>query len=244
MSTLSCLLIFTLDTLFSSFDDTCAIFPKNIDHRLQKNHPFTIFTGLVEISNRSRPNVNCPDDEHLTDQIPDVLTPPRLGYHHRQWTPLAIIPENLPPMQMMSLPGNATSIRNDISDSFHCDGRDYGYYADVENDCQVFHVCLPVTYSDGRNQTFRWSFICPEETVFNQEMFTCTRADEAIDCADSPRFYDLNRNFGSEEDAGHTESNDIENSMTAVPEEVGQNLQNVGRIYQRRGRRLGTKRRS
>lgn len=68
----------------------------------------------------------------------------------------------------LTLPSNATSIRSDISDTFSCEGRIYGYYADVDNDCQIFHVCLPVTYPDGREQQFRWSFICPEETTFNQ----------------------------------------------------------------------------
>lgn len=72
------------------------------------------------------------------------------------------------PAQLLTLPSNATSIRADISDSFSCEGREYGYYADVDNDCQLFHVCLPVTYSTGRIQTFRWSFICPDDTVFNQ----------------------------------------------------------------------------
>lgn len=33
---------------------------------------------------------------------------------------------------------------------------------------QIFHVCLPVTYPDGPSRDFRWSFICPEETTFNQ----------------------------------------------------------------------------
>ena len=51
-----------------------------------------------------------------------------------------------------------------------------------------------------------------------QEIFTCTRSDEAIDCADSPRYYGLNTNFGSEEvDA------DIDDS-TSVPAEVPQVL--------------------
>lgn len=68
----------------------------------------------------------------------------------------------------MTLPSNATSIRSDITDNFSCSGRSYGYYADIENDCQIFHVCLPVTYPDGREQQFRWSFICPEETAFDQ----------------------------------------------------------------------------
>lgn len=68
----------------------------------------------------------------------------------------------------LTLPSNATSIRSDITDNFSCAGRPYGYYADVENDCQIFHVCLPVTYPDGQERQFRWSFICPEETTFNQ----------------------------------------------------------------------------
>ncbi|KAL3287691.1 hypothetical protein HHI36_002158 [Cryptolaemus montrouzieri] len=134
---------------------------------------------------------------------------------------LRVMPQSLPSPQLLTLPSNATSIRTDISDSFECDGRDYGYYADVDNDCQIFHVCLPITYSDGHNQTFRWSFICPEDTVFNQEIFTCTRADEAMECAESPRFYNLNRNFGSfEED---TEKSDIEDNHE-VPD-VPQTLQ-------------------
>lgn len=78
------------------------------------------------------------------------------------------MPEHLPLPQLLTLPSNATSIRTDITDSFSCEGRDYGYYADVENDCQLFHVCLPMKYQDGRSQMFRWSFICPEETIFNQ----------------------------------------------------------------------------
>lgn len=68
----------------------------------------------------------------------------------------------------LTLPSNATSIRSDITDSFSCEGRVYGYYADMDNDCQIFHVCLPVAYPDGKKQQFRWSFICPEETMFNQ----------------------------------------------------------------------------
>ncbi|KAK9892989.1 hypothetical protein WA026_023046 [Henosepilachna vigintioctopunctata] len=134
---------------------------------------------------------------------------------------LRVMPQHMPSPQLLTLPSNATSIRTDINDSFECDGRDYGYYADVDNDCQIFHVCLPITYSDGHNQTFRWSFICPEETVFNQEIFTCTRADEAMDCAESPRFYNLNRNFGGPED--ETEATDIEDNQE-VPE-VSQTIQ-------------------
>lgn len=79
----------------------------------------------------------------------------------------------IPTRQMMiisslNLPSNASSIRTDITDSFSCHNKSYGYYADIENDCQIFHVCLPVTYADGKEALFRWSFICPEETIFSQ----------------------------------------------------------------------------
>ncbi|XP_030756828.1 U-scoloptoxin(01)-Cw1a-like [Sitophilus oryzae] len=145
------------------------------------------------------------------------------------WSYPRIMPEQMLPAQLLTLPSNATSIRSEISDSFSCEGRDYGYYADVENDCQLFHVCLPMRYQDGRSQMFRWSFICPEETIFNQEIFTCTRSDESIDCVESPRFYDLNRNFGNAElEISGTElpsaSSGLEDSEVAVPAEVPQSL--------------------
>ncbi|KAH8239346.1 hypothetical protein KR032_003369 [Drosophila birchii] len=101
------------------------------------------------------------------------------------------------PLGTLTLPSNATSIRADITDNFSCSNKTYGYYADVENDCQIFHVCLPVTYADGRENTFRWSFICPEDTIFSQESFTCMRREDmTIECEDSARYYELNGNFG------------------------------------------------
>ncbi|KAJ9592992.1 hypothetical protein L9F63_015362, partial [Diploptera punctata] len=98
--------------------------------------------------------------------------------------------------EKLGLPSNATSIRSSISDSFTCESRIYGYYADVENDCQVFHVCLPVQFPDGKEETFKWSFICPEETLFNQESFTCTRPEDAVACDEAPQYYSLNEGFG------------------------------------------------
>lgn len=96
----------------------------------------------------------------------------------------------------LNLPSNSTTIRENITDTFSCEGLTYGYYADVDNDCQVFHVCLPSQAPSGRNTTYRWSFICPKETIFNQEVLVCTRARDAIDCADSPMYYDVNMDIG------------------------------------------------
>ena len=53
-------------------------------------------------------------------------------------------------------------------DEFTCEGRSYGYYADVANECQIFHICYPVQYPDGQEEMLKWSFICPEQTVFDQ----------------------------------------------------------------------------
>ncbi|XP_043067880.1 fibrous sheath CABYR-binding protein [Drosophila bipectinata] len=125
----------------------------------------------------------------------------------------------------LTLPSNATSIRADITDNFSCANKSYGYYADVENDCQIFHVCLPVTYADGRENTFRWSFICPEDTIFSQESFTCMRREDmTIECSDSSRYYELNGNFGGaveEEKPTPAESEQPEKEETeeAEPEE-------------------------
>uniref|UniRef100_A0A0K8UZ83 Chitin-binding type-2 domain-containing protein n=1 Tax=Bactrocera latifrons TaxID=174628 RepID=A0A0K8UZ83_BACLA len=122
--------------------------------------------------------------------------------------PEPLAPEYPEMPSTLTLPSNATSIRADITDSFSCDDKVYGYYADVENDCQIFHVCLPVTYADGKESTFRWSFICPEETVFSQESFTCMRREDiAFSCEDSVNYYELNRNFGDTEEQNVNSNN-------------------------------------
>ena len=68
----------------------------------------------------------------------------------------------------LGLISDANSIREQIVDEFSCEGRVYGYYADVANDCQLFHVCYPVQYPDGATEMIKWSFICPNQTIFDQ----------------------------------------------------------------------------
>lgn len=76
----------------------------------------------------------------------------------------------------LELPSNYTVIREHVTDNFSCQGRKYGYYADVENECQVFHICLPVDYGTSRRGSRqlvrKWSFICPETTQFDQVRYT------------------------------------------------------------------------
>jgi hypothetical protein len=60
-----------------------------------------------------------------------------------------------------------------------------GYFADVDSGCQVFHIC-------SRNSLkLKNSFLCPNGSIFNQELLTCDRWKN-VDCSVSEKYYDLN----------------------------------------------------
>uniref|UniRef100_A0A2A4J555 Chitin-binding type-2 domain-containing protein n=1 Tax=Heliothis virescens TaxID=7102 RepID=A0A2A4J555_HELVI len=140
---------------------------------------FVIFLMVMQVNaQRFRRVENDDDDDTIISALRDV--------------------SNQTKADTLNLPANASTIRENITDTFSCENRTYGYYADVDNECQVFHVCLPSQTPSGRNVTYRWSFICPSETVFNQEALTCTRVADSIDCKDSPDFYHLNMEIGKE----------------------------------------------
>ena len=44
-----------------------------------------------------------------------------------------------------------------------------GYYADPAAECQVFHICS----DDGTGALNKFSFLCPNGTIFNQAYFIC-----------------------------------------------------------------------
>ena len=71
---------------------------------------------------------------------------------------------------------------------FNCkDQKSGGYYADVDvGRCQVFHVC-----HDGR----KFSFLCPNGTIFDQQVFVCNWWFN-VDCAASAQYFGLNANIG------------------------------------------------
>lgn len=46
-----------------------------------------------------------------------------------------------------------------------------GFYADPDLDCQGYHVC--VTNPEDESLLVSVSFLCPNGTIFNQELFTC-----------------------------------------------------------------------
>lgn len=88
--------------------------------------------------------------------------------------------------------------------SFSCDGLIFGgYYADQEARCQQYHVCLqdPIDPSN----LYPVSFLCPNGTIFNQELFNCDWWFN-VDCEASAGLYGLAEGaFGT---AGGSEGGD------------------------------------
>ncbi|XP_037289055.2 uncharacterized protein LOC119181918 [Rhipicephalus microplus] len=68
---------------------------------------------------------------------------------------------------------------------FSCQGRDTGYYADVELRCSVFHYCGA--------QGDRYSFVCPPKSTFNQRLLMCDYEARALEvCPHSESLYNVN----------------------------------------------------
>ncbi|XP_068231354.1 putative uncharacterized protein DDB_G0286901 [Palaemon carinicauda] len=100
----------------------------------------------------------------------------------------------------LNLPSGATRLLGSISSSFSCTNRPYGYYADQDNACRVFHVCNPALFSDGKIETYQYSFMCGEGTVFDQSEMTCKVEYDATPCQEAASFYFRNEQFGRLED--------------------------------------------
>ncbi|XP_031365906.1 mucin-3A-like isoform X4 [Apis dorsata] len=64
--------------------------------------------------------------------------------------------------------------------SFSCRGLKGGYYADLETNCQVFHIC-----DNGR----KISFLCPNGTIFQQSQLICDWWFK-VDCSKSTELYE------------------------------------------------------
>ena len=71
--------------------------------------------------------------------------------------------------------------------SFGCDGYIEGYYADPEAECQAFHICA----NFGDANLVKYSFLCPNGTLFNQQYFICDWWFN-VDCSQAEEFYSLN----------------------------------------------------
>ncbi|KAL3277739.1 hypothetical protein HHI36_013079 [Cryptolaemus montrouzieri] len=74
---------------------------------------------------------------------------------------------------------------------FSCEGKiNWQYYADIETDCQVFHVC--------ESQFSKTSFLCPEGTIFNQKHLVCDWWYN-VDCTVAVDLYTLSNGFNGQD---------------------------------------------
>merc|ERR1712083_25727 len=80
--------------------------------------------------------------------------------------------------------------------SFLCDGQVRGYYADPEADCQSFHICADL----GDGGLTKYSLLCPNGTLFNQEYFICDWWFN-VDCSLAESYYSINEEIAAEQDA-------------------------------------------
>ena len=96
------------------------------------------------------------------------------------------------------VPGEDYPIYAEVPESgFACDGQvDGGYYADPEAECQAFHICT----ADGAGGLAKYSFLCPNGTLFNQNYFICDWWFN-FDCSTAEDLYSLNDEIAAERDA-------------------------------------------
>ncbi|XP_023311614.1 mucin-5AC-like [Anoplophora glabripennis] len=69
--------------------------------------------------------------------------------------------------------------------TFSCSGIESGYYADLDTDCQVFHIC-----EEGK----KISFLCPNGTIFEQADLICEWWYK-VNCTNAPSLYQESAEF-------------------------------------------------
>ncbi len=113
------------------------------------------------------------------------------------------------------VPGEDYPIYAEVPESgFACDGQvDGGYYADPEAECQVFHICT----ADGQGGLSKYSFLCPNGTIFNQNYFICDWWFN-FDCAEAEGLYSINDKIAAErEELAGASSNVLSTYSAAGP---------------------------
>ena len=138
------------------------------------------------------------------------------------------------------VPGEDYPIYAEVPESgFTCEGQvDGGYYADPEAECQAFHICT----ADGAGGLAKYSFLCPNGTLFNQNYFICDWWFN-FDCSTAEDLYSLNDEIAAKREALSGAASDALGSYEAPADYVAGDAP-VGdySVEGRRGRRLGSSR--
>jgi len=147
--------------------------------------------------------------------------------------PLAALGNSIP-----GVPGEDYPIYSEVPESgFACDGQvDGGYYADPEAECQVFHVCT----ADGAGGLSKYSFLCPNGTIFNQNYFICDWWFN-FDCSTAEELYSLNDEIAAEREALDGAASDSLDYYEAPPADEGYSAPATYEDAGRTGRRIGNR---
>merc|ERR1712203_1286643 len=150
---------------------------------------------------------------------------------------LAALASNIP-----GVPGEDYPIYSEVPESgFSCEGQvDGGYYADPEAECQAFHICT----ADGAGGLAKYSFLCPNGTLFNQNYFICDWWFN-FDSSTAEELYSLSDEIAAERDALAGAGADAPGDYAAPPAEYGAEGSGAP-AYEapaRRGRKQGGRRR-
>ena len=135
------------------------------------------------------------------------------------------------------VPGQDYPIYAEVPETgFECDGQvDGGYYADPEAECQVFHICT----NDGAGGLTKYSFLCPNGTVFSQQYFICDWWFN-FDCAETEGLYSLNDDVAAErEAASQSAAESAPQASYASADEPLSDYAEPAREARRQGRRQG-----
>lgn len=115
-----------------------------------------------------------------------------------------------------ALPDGAEILVGAIKTSFSCFAD--GYYADVDNNCKIFHVCHTDAIEGGAPETKQYSFLCGNQTVFNQLSLTCADPEEAVPCPSARDFFYVNdRVRVGDPKLYFLEDADIERAVPLIP---------------------------
>lgn len=128
-----------------------------------------------------------------------------------QWTR----PET-PEVGFLGLSSGASLVVPNIQTHFSCLGRAYGYYADVDNNCQIYHICQPSTTAKGEAVIYHYTNFCPNQTRFDQRLLSCQSLSlpNLLPCEQSVQYYQLTEaRFG-----GQLEGQQREVAVEQTPE--------------------------
>ncbi|XP_076334184.1 uncharacterized protein LOC143238112 [Tachypleus tridentatus] len=90
------------------------------------------------------------------------------------------------------LSDNTNLVLSPVDTQFSCVNKTYGYYADMEAACKVYHICNPYVTQHGQEQIVQYvqySFYCREETIFSQATLNCEPPHQGIPCEQAHLYY-------------------------------------------------------